>query len=57
MFAAEGASIVGCDLDEAKSAETARLVVADGGRMTSVHPLDVADEVQVERLMDVATNT
>jgi len=57
MFAGEGASIVGCDLDEAKSAETARLVEADGGRMTSVHPLDVSDEVQVERLMDVATDT
>jgi meso-butanediol dehydrogenase / (S,S)-butanediol dehydrogenase / diacetyl reductase len=57
MFAAQGASVVGCDLNEEKSAETAALVKADGGEMTSVHPLDVSDEAEVERLMDIATDT
>jgi NAD(P)-dependent dehydrogenase (short-subunit alcohol dehydrogenase family) len=57
MFAAQGASVVGCDLNEGKSAETAALVKANGGEMTSVHPLDVSDEAEVERLMDIATDT
>lgn len=56
LFASEGASVVGCDLDAAKSAETARLVESDGGRMVSVHPLDLSDPSQVERLMDTTAD-
>jgi meso-butanediol dehydrogenase/(S,S)-butanediol dehydrogenase/diacetyl reductase len=55
IFAAEGAHIVGCDLDEAKSAETARIVTAEGGSMISVHPVDLSREADVERVMDTAT--
>lgn len=55
IFAAEGAQVVGCDLDEAKSAETARIVAAEGGSMISVHPVDLSRQADVERVMDAAT--
>jgi meso-butanediol dehydrogenase/(S,S)-butanediol dehydrogenase/diacetyl reductase len=49
LFAAEGAQVVGCDLDPDGAAETARLVTEAGGRMTSTAPVDltVEDEVRV----------
>ena len=43
-FAAEGAQVVGCDLNEENAAETVKLVGADGGRMVSVSPVDLATE-------------
>jgi meso-butanediol dehydrogenase / (S,S)-butanediol dehydrogenase / diacetyl reductase len=54
LFASEGARVVGCDLDAAKLAETQRLVETAGGEMTSVS-LDLSEEREVERLMDVTT--
>jgi NAD(P)-dependent dehydrogenase (short-subunit alcohol dehydrogenase family) len=57
LFASEGASIVGCDLDAEKAAETQQLVEAAGGRMTSLHPLDLSEGGAPERLMDVAVET
>ncbi len=52
LFAAEGAQVVGCDLDSHGAAETERLVTAAGGRMTSTHPVDLADEGQVRSWID-----
>jgi NAD(P)-dependent dehydrogenase (short-subunit alcohol dehydrogenase family) len=43
LFAAEGATVVGCDLDGVRDAETADLVKAAGGTMTST-VLDLTDE-------------
>jgi NAD(P)-dependent dehydrogenase (short-subunit alcohol dehydrogenase family) len=43
LFAAEGATVVGCDLDGARDAETAALVAAAGGTMTST-VVDLTDE-------------
>ena len=43
LFAAEGAHVVGCDLDAAGAAETVELVEAAGGRITSIAPVDLAD--------------
>jgi meso-butanediol dehydrogenase / (S,S)-butanediol dehydrogenase / diacetyl reductase len=43
-FAAQGASVVGCDVDEARAAETVALVEAAGGAMTSLQPVDLATE-------------
>ncbi|WP_344495766.1 SDR family NAD(P)-dependent oxidoreductase [Nonomuraea monospora] len=40
-FAAEGASVAGCDLDEKTARETTELVEAAGGRMISVAPVDL----------------
>jgi meso-butanediol dehydrogenase / (S,S)-butanediol dehydrogenase / diacetyl reductase len=41
-FAAEGATVVGCDLNPATSAETVRLVVEAGGAMTATAPVDLS---------------
>lgn len=43
-FAAEGAVVVGCDLDASGATGTVELVRAAGGLMTSAHPLDLTDE-------------
>ncbi len=43
LFAAEGAVVVGCDLDGERNAETAALVAAQGGTMTS-SVVDLTDE-------------
>lgn len=41
-FAAQGAAVFGCDLDERASAETVALVTAAGGRMAALAPVDLA---------------
>jgi NAD(P)-dependent dehydrogenase (short-subunit alcohol dehydrogenase family) len=43
LFAAEGATVVGCDLDGARDSETAAMVTAEGGVMTS-SVVDLTDE-------------
>jgi meso-butanediol dehydrogenase / (S,S)-butanediol dehydrogenase / diacetyl reductase len=50
-FAAEGARVVGCDLNEQQAAETLRLVRAAGGEMECVSPMDLADESATHELM------
>lgn len=42
MFAAAGAKVVGCDIDEAADAETARLVTQAKGDFFSIAPLDIS---------------
>jgi len=41
-FAAQGAAVFGCDLDEKASAETVELVTAAGGQMAALAPVDLA---------------
>jgi meso-butanediol dehydrogenase / (S,S)-butanediol dehydrogenase / diacetyl reductase len=41
-FAAQGAVVFGCDLDEAGSAETVDLVTKDGGTMAALAPVNLA---------------
>ena len=48
LFAAEGAQVVGCDLDASAAQETVRSVRDTGGRMDSTHPLDLTDEASVQ---------
>jgi len=43
LFAAEGATVVGTDLNPDGAAETVTLARARGGRMDSTHPLDLND--------------
>jgi NAD(P)-dependent dehydrogenase (short-subunit alcohol dehydrogenase family) len=43
LFAAEGATVVGCDLDEARAGAVAEEVRAAGGEMYSAAPVDLAD--------------
>jgi len=47
LFAAEGASVVGCDIQADGAAETVDLVRAAGGVMTSTHPVDLTDDEAV----------
>ncbi|HLL69480.1 MAG TPA: SDR family NAD(P)-dependent oxidoreductase [Micromonosporaceae bacterium] len=47
LFAAEGATVVGCDVRAADAAETVELVRHAGGIMTSTHPLDLTEEPAV----------
>jgi NAD(P)-dependent dehydrogenase (short-subunit alcohol dehydrogenase family) len=54
LFAAEGATVVGCDLDETRADETVELVRSGGGQMTSSAPVDVADESAVRAWIDHA---
>jgi NAD(P)-dependent dehydrogenase (short-subunit alcohol dehydrogenase family) len=46
-FAAEGATVMAADLDEASAHETARLITADGGRADALR-MDVTDSGEVE---------
>lgn len=53
-FARRGAAVFGCDLDAPGAAETVSQVVAAGGRMASLHPLDLTSEADVKRWIDAA---
>ncbi len=46
LFCAEGARVVGCDLNEAENTETIELVEAGGGEMTGIGPVDLGDSAQ-----------
>jgi NAD(P)-dependent dehydrogenase (short-subunit alcohol dehydrogenase family) len=50
-FAAEGALVVGCDVNVNAAEETLRLVTAAGGTMECLFPLDLTDESAANRLM------
>jgi meso-butanediol dehydrogenase/(S,S)-butanediol dehydrogenase/diacetyl reductase len=54
LFAAEGATVVGTDVQAGGAAETVALVRASGGRMESTHPLDLAGEAGVQAWVDAA---
>lgn len=56
-FAAEGAKVVGCDMNAEGAEETVSMVRDAGGEMTSLHPLDLIDEEQSARLIDYAVDT
>src|SRR5580658_9953700 len=43
LFAAEGATVVGCDLDSERAEAVATAIEAGGGRMRSFAPVDLAD--------------
>jgi NAD(P)-dependent dehydrogenase (short-subunit alcohol dehydrogenase family) len=53
-FAAEGAKVVGCDLDAESLAETVALVRAEGGEITGDAPVDCGDAAAVEAWIDAA---
>jgi meso-butanediol dehydrogenase / (S,S)-butanediol dehydrogenase / diacetyl reductase len=53
-FAAQGAAVVGCDMNVAGSRETVSDVRAAGGRMVSLEPLDLTDEDDAARWVELA---
>ena len=54
MFAREGATVVGCDLDAEAAAATVELVRADGGTMLSLAPVDLSERHEVARWLRYA---
>jgi meso-butanediol dehydrogenase / (S,S)-butanediol dehydrogenase / diacetyl reductase len=56
-FAAEGATVVGCDLNPQTSAETVRLVQEAGGAMTAAAPVDLSSFEATKRWVDEAAAT
>ncbi len=57
QFAAEGAKVVGCDLNTAALDETVRRVRDAGGEITGFGPVDAGDPAQVERWIADAVAT
>jgi NAD(P)-dependent dehydrogenase (short-subunit alcohol dehydrogenase family) len=53
-FCAEGARVVGCDINEETAAETLRLVRETGGEMECLYPIDLSSEAATHRLMTFA---
>ena len=56
-FAADGATVVGCDLNPQTSEETVRLVHEAGGLMTSAAPVDLSSFEATQRWIDEAAAT
>ena len=54
LFAAEGATVVGCDLQDAATEETVGLVTAAGGRMTATPGVDLGDPDAAAGWVDAA---
>jgi NAD(P)-dependent dehydrogenase (short-subunit alcohol dehydrogenase family) len=52
MFAQQGAQVVGCDIDAAGAQATVDAAAAQGLVMHSLHPLDLTQPAQVQRLVD-----
>src|SRR5215469_3125166 len=53
-FAAQGAAVFGCDLDEKASAQTVDLVTAAGGTMAALAPVDLASADGARAWVDAA---
>jgi len=56
-FAAEGAVIVGCDLNAAAGQSTTEAVNLSGGRMISMQPCDLTSDDDCKRFVDLAVST
>lgn len=56
-FAAEGARVVGCDINASTALETLGQVQQAGGKMVSLQPCNMAVRADVDRLMTLAVDT
>jgi NAD(P)-dependent dehydrogenase (short-subunit alcohol dehydrogenase family) len=54
MFAQQGATVVGCDIDAAAAQATVDAATAQGLKLSSLHPLDLTQPPQVRQLIDAA---
>jgi NAD(P)-dependent dehydrogenase (short-subunit alcohol dehydrogenase family) len=57
MFAEQGAKVVGCDLMPERGEATLKSVQAARGDMVSLHPCDLTNLSDCERLVDLAVST
>jgi NAD(P)-dependent dehydrogenase (short-subunit alcohol dehydrogenase family) len=53
-FAEEGAAVIGCDTNAAAAQETVERVHSAGGRMSSLHPVDLTTMAGCQKLVDFA---
>ncbi|WP_243060650.1 SDR family NAD(P)-dependent oxidoreductase [Nocardioides sp. SR21] len=56
-FAAEGARVVGCDLDDERAAATEALIRAEGGEITVMGGVDLGDAAAARDWVDAAVAT
>jgi meso-butanediol dehydrogenase / (S,S)-butanediol dehydrogenase / diacetyl reductase len=49
LFAREGAIVIGCDIKADGARETVEMAHAQGGRVTSMHPVDLGDPREARR--------
>ncbi len=54
MFALQGATVIGCDIDAAAAQATVEAAAREGLVIESLHPLDLTDPVSARGLMDHA---
>jgi NAD(P)-dependent dehydrogenase (short-subunit alcohol dehydrogenase family) len=54
LFAAEGATVIGCDLFAEGANETVDLVRSAGGDITNFAPVDLADAAETQKWIDAA---
>lgn len=57
LFSAEGAKLVGCDVNPDSAEETLQQVTRAGGEMVSLQPLDLSDLSECQNLMSFAAKT
>lgn len=57
FFAAEGAKVVGCDVNATSAQSTLDEVKRAGGAMISLHPCDMTVRANVDQLMKLAADT
>jgi NAD(P)-dependent dehydrogenase (short-subunit alcohol dehydrogenase family) len=57
LFAAEGANVVGCDVNAAAAQQTQDEVKQSGGKMITVQPCNMTSRADVEGLMRIAAET
>ena len=57
VFAGEGASVVGCDLNVEAAEATAHMVRKQGGTMVSLHPCRLSEPGDCKALVDIAVRT
>src|SRR3984957_12538045 len=57
VFAREGASVVGCDLNVDAAEATVEMVRGDGGTMVSLHPCHLSNPAHCRALVDLAVRT
>jgi NAD(P)-dependent dehydrogenase (short-subunit alcohol dehydrogenase family) len=53
-FAAEGATVIGCDINAAAAEQTVATAAADGLTIASVHPIDLTSPADAARFVAVA---
>jgi NAD(P)-dependent dehydrogenase (short-subunit alcohol dehydrogenase family) len=55
-FAAEGATVIGCDMDPESAASTVHRAAEAGAEISSMHPVDLTDYAQAARYIQTAAN-